>query len=245
MAVQKHDIGGYLVVIFGAVASALGWISLDRLPEALARESPLLIIAARTVLVLLPALVAYWVATRKQRDTHKRLLTEIDALKSQFLGLERLGRVEDELNTMNRLSKVARSAAKGTASSLNELLAAIELVPDHASKERLIQRYKTHNDGLVAVLATVNEELEQSGHAIATQLLADEQMHVLAREQKATTEGLELARGLAERRGLTEGLRQLSDASEQAKKLQFAMTSLGQPSAPKTITAEVVDATTK
>lgn len=242
MSDSKQDVPGFAAVVITAAASAIGWISLDRIPDAVVRESPLLLTAARTFLTLLPAAIAYWFATRRQRATHTRLLGELDGLKSEFLSLERLSRVEDELNTMNRLSKVARAASKGTAASLNELLNAIQLVPDHASKERLVQRYKTHNDGLVAVLATVNEELEESGRSIASQLIADEQMHVLEREKKANLHGVELARDLAERRGLSEGFRQLTDASEQAKKLQVTMSQLSQPTAPVTITGEVVNA---
>lgn len=229
----KQDTAGYVGVFIATLVSAFGLISVDQWIPPEGSGAVVGVAVFRTIFALLPAAVAYWAASRRQKRAHKQLIAELTELKTKFDNLERLNRIEDELNTMGRLSKVAKAAGKGTATSLAELLSAIQLVPDGVSKERLVQRYRAHNDGLVATLAIVHEELEESGRAIATQLNADQELHILEREKKNAAQGIEFARELAEQRGLSEGFRQLAEASSQAKQLQAALAQLKDPDTPR------------
>ena len=127
---------------------------------------------------------------------------------------------------MNRLSKVAREAAKNTASTTQELLGAIRTVSDQHTQERLLERCRNQVNNVVTVFAAVGEQMEESGIAIHRELTADDPMHILDRERKSTALGLEYARELMQQRGIEEGRDQLKIAAEQAALLQREVASL-------------------
>jgi hypothetical protein len=226
MSATHHEYGSYIAVGAAALLSAAGWISAGKWLPADSAGLSFGVAILRTIFTLLPAAVAWWIATRRQRRVHQELSNRLDVLKASLASLDSLESIENELETMNRLASVSRAAVKDTAVSANELLRAIELVPDDITKERLVDRFRNHSTGLRTVLSAVNDELEDSGRRIAKQLSAEEEIHILEREERTNTQGIEFARKLAEQRGLIDGVRQLTEASDQARQLQLALSSL-------------------
>jgi hypothetical protein len=150
----------------------------------------------------------------------------LEDLRNSLAELQSLRRIEHEVQTMNRLSKVAREAVKNTAASAQELLGAIRAVDDGRVQERLVDRYRTHTNNVVTVLSAVGEQMEESGVAIYRELNAEEEIHVLDREKKTTSLGIDYAREIMKQRGIEEGRDQLRFAFEQASLLQAEVTSL-------------------
>ncbi|HJR73053.1 MAG TPA: hypothetical protein VJ806_05375 [Luteimonas sp.] len=175
---------------------------------------------------LLPAIAGFLIASRKQKRTHRALAGRLEDLRSSLAELQSLRRIEHEVQTMNRLTKVAREAVKNTASSAQELLGAIRAVNDPYTRERLVDRYRTHTNNVATVLSAVGEQLEESGISIYSELNAESEIHVLEREKANTASGLEYAREIMKQRGIEEGRDQLRIAFEQASLLQAEVISL-------------------
>jgi len=216
-------------VFLGAAAalSAFGWFAVDKwIPADSALGSSIAVSVLRTIFTLLPAGAAFLIANRRQKAVYRSVASRLTQLKAQLVHFQRVRRIEHELHTMDRLSKVAREAVKNTASSAKELFGAIESVGDPRIKERLVDRYRTHTNSVVTVLTAVSEQMEESGRAIERELTADEQIHVLDRERQNATKGIEYARDILDQRGIAEGMQQLQLAGESAKHLQQELTNL-------------------
>lgn len=224
---------GYTLIGVSAIVSALGWFSIDRWVDVTGEGSAVLTALLRTTCTLLPAIVGFWMAMRRQRATHHAVALRLNDLRAKVAEYQRVRRIEHELHTMDRMAKVAREAVKNTASSAKELLGAIEAVDDPHVKERLVERYRNHTNNVVTVLAAVNEQMEQSGRGIQSELTAEDAIHVLEREKVNTAKGIEHAREIMEQRGIVDGVDQLKFAAEQAKLLQSEMIKLriGAPAA--------------
>ncbi len=225
---EKHggDTLGYLGIAAAAIISALGWFSLEKFAPPGGENSHFVIAFMRTLFTLLPAAAAFWIAGWRQRRTHKHLSLKLEQLKSSMIQFQRLQRIEHEIHTMDRLAKVAREAVKNTAVSAKELLGAIEGVDDPRTKERLTERYRYHTNNVITVLSAVSEQMEDSGRAIQRELTAEDSVHILEREKSNTSQGVLLAKEIMEQRGITDGLKQLTFASEQATQLQNQLSTL-------------------
>jgi hypothetical protein len=211
---------GFALVASAAVVSALGWIAVDSwLPEQ-GGTNPIALSILRTLFTLLPVGAAFLIANQRQRRTHKVVAQHLQDLRQSLLNFQRLRRIEHELHTMDRLSKVAREAVKNTATSAKELFLAIEVVDDVRIKERLVDRFKNHANSVQTVLTAVKEQMEESGRAIYRELSADESIHVLQREIENSSKGLDLAKQLLEQRGVVDGLQQMQSAAQEAERLQ-------------------------
>lgn len=223
---QERDRLSFAAIALAAAASAFGWLAVDRWVPVNSDGTPILVAVLRTVFALIPAIAGFLIATRRQRRVHKLVSARLDDLRRSFDEFQRLKAIEHEINTMNRLSKVAREAAKNTASTTKELLGAIRTVGDQNTQERLLERCRNQVNSVVTVFAAVGEQMEESGIAIHKELTADDSMHILDRERKSTALGLEYARELMQQRGIEEGRDQLKIAAEQATLLQNEVASL-------------------
>jgi hypothetical protein len=221
------DKAGYAAIAASAVFSAFGWFAIDRwVPASTAAATPIMVAILRTIFTLLPAIAGFLIASRRQKRIHRALASRLEDLRNSLAELQSLRRIEHEVQTMNRLSKVAREAVKNTAASAQELLGAIRAVDDGRVQERLVDRYRTHTNNVVTVLSAVGEQMEESGVAIYRELNAEEEIHVLDREKKTTSLGIDYAREIMKQRGIEEGRDQLRFAFEQASLLQAEVTSL-------------------
>lgn len=220
------DRWGYTAIGASAILSALGWFAVDRWIPSGANGSNIVIAILRTVFTLLPAVVGFFIAGRRQKKTHRLLSLRLEDLRSSLAEFKQIRKIEHELHTMDRLAKVAREAVKNTASSSQELLGAIEAVDDPRVKERLIEKYRNQTNNVVTVLSAVSEQMEESGRSIHRELTADEAVYILDRERSNTTRGIDYAREIMEQRGIIDGLKQLDFASQQASKLQMELSSL-------------------
>ncbi|MEH6419661.1 hypothetical protein [Pseudomonas sp. CGJS7] len=223
---SSADGAGYTAIGASAIVSALGWFSIDRWVPVSGDGSAVMVALLRTIFTLLPAIVGFWIAMRRQRDTHKAITLRLADLRSKVSEYQRVRKIEHELHTMDRMAKVAREAVKNTASSSKELLGAIEAVDEPRVKERLVERYRYHTNNVVTVLSAVAEQMEQSGRSIQLELTADDAIPILEREKLNTSRGIEHAREIMEQRGIVDGLQQLNFAAEQASKLQLELSSL-------------------
>jgi hypothetical protein len=225
-ATEKHDYATYVWIGVAGLVSATGWLAADKWVAADSPAASVAVALMRTLFTLLPAAIAWWIASRRQRSVHQALSRQLDELKAKMAQSRRLSTIQIELDTMNRLAKVSRSAVKDTASTANALLQAIDTVVDPATKERLAERFRIHSDGLRTVLIAVNEELQESGRTIARELTAEDAIHILEREEQTNAKGIELAEKLAQQRGLHDGVRALAAASEQARQIQVTLMAL-------------------
>lgn len=216
----------YSAIGASAILSAFGWFAVDKWIPTGANGSTIVIAILRTIFTLLPAIVGFLIAGRRQRRTHRMIAIRLEDLRGSLSEFQQIRRIEHELHTMDRMSKVAREAVKNTASSSKELLIAIEAVDDPRVKERLIERYRNHTNNVVTVLSAVSEQMEESGRSIQRELTADDAVHILEREKTNTLRGIDHAREIMEQRGITDGLQQLSFAAEQASRLQLEVSSL-------------------
>lgn len=221
-----RDRVGYAAIALAAAASAFGWLAVDRWIPQSAEGTPVLIAVLRTVFALVPAVAGFLIAARRQKRVHRLVSARLKDLRNSFDEFQRIKAIEHEISTMNRLSKVAREAAKNTASTTQELLGAIRTVGDQHAQERLLERCRNQVNNVVTVFAAVGEQMEESGIAIHKELTADDPMHILERERKSTSLGLEYARELMQQRGIEEGRDQLKVAAEQAALLQREVASL-------------------
>jgi hypothetical protein len=224
----------YTIIGTSAVLSASGWLAIDRwLPVTHDGAYPIVVAFMRTVLMLIPPIIAFVIAGRRQRRTHKLISMKLAQIREGMSELERLRKIEHEIHTMDRLSRVAREAVKHTASGARELLGAIEGVDDDRMKERLVERYRTYTNNVVTVLSAVNEQMEESGRSIYREISADDSIHVLQREKDNTSKGVEYAKEIMQQRGILDGVAQVTFAAEQAAKLQHELTSLKAIASPE------------
>lgn len=221
-----RDRFSYTAIAIAAAASAFGWLAVDRWVPTASDGTPILVAVLRTIFALVPAVAGFLIATRRQKRTHRLVATRLEDLRRSFDEFQRLKAIEHEIQTMNRLSKVAREAAKNTASTTQELLGAIRAVNDQHAQERLLERCRNQVNNVVTVFAAVGEQMEESGIAIHKELTADDPMHILDRERRSTALGLDYARELMQQRGIEEGRDQLKIAAEQAALLQREVASL-------------------
>lgn len=224
---------GYGAIVAAAIFSAFGWFAVDKWVPTDTDGSSVVIAILRTLFTLIPALVGFWIATRRQRRVHRLIATRLGDLRASISEFQRIRRIEHELHTMDRMAKVAREAVKNTASSSKELFGAIEAVDDPRVKERLVDRYRYHTNNVATVLSAVSEQLEESGRAIQRELTAEELVPILEREKANSAMGIEHAREIMEQRGIIDGVQQLSFAAEQASRLQLELSSLKMISPPK------------
>lgn len=232
MDFSGSDKWGYSAIGASAIFSAFGWFAVDKWIPSDVDGSTVIIAVLRTVFTLIPAVVGFLMAGRRQRRTHRLISLRLEELREGLAEFKQIRRVEHELHTMDRLAKVAREAVKNTASSSKELLEAIEAVDDPRVQERLVEKYRNQTNSVVTVLSAVSEQMEDSGRAIYGELTADDAVHILEREKSNTAKGIEYARDIMEQRGIIDGLQQLNFASQQASKLQLELSSL------KTITLD-------
>lgn len=223
---QGHDKWIYSAIGASAIFSAFGWFAVDRWVPSDTDGSTIVVAVLRTVFSLLPAIVGFLIAGRRQRRTHRLISLKLDDLRAGLAEFKQIRSIEHELHTMDRLAKVAREAVKNTASSSQELLGAIEAVDDPRVKERLVEKYRNQTNSVVTVLSAVSEQMEESGRSIYRELTAEEAVHILDREKSNTAKGIEYARDIMEQRGIIDGLQQLNFASQQASKLQLELSSL-------------------
>lgn len=224
---------GYIGIAIAAIVSALGLFGIEKIVVADTENGRFVIAFMKTLFSLLPAAAAFWIAHWRQRKTHKNISMQLARLKKGLDELERIRRIEHELHTMERLAKVAREVGKNTASSAKELLGVIEGIDDPWAKERLTQRYRYLTNNVITVLSAVGEQMEDSGKSIQRELTADESIHVLEREKSNITLGIQHAKEMMEQRGIIDGLKQLTFASEQAAALQNQLATLKSLTAPE------------
>lgn len=227
---------GYVWIGSAALLSAFGWYAVGTWMRPSDAGGQIIAAILRTVFTLLPALAAFIVASRRQKEVQRRMAIKLDALRDLMNGYQRLQSVDHELKTMDRLSRVARNAVINTASSSQELFSAIEAVPNKTSKDLLLERFRHHTSSVVTILSAVNEQLSESGRAISENITADDQINIVERANMNAESGLELAQKMIETRGIGDGMRQLKTSIEQAQSLQAQLASTVQTlEAPRTI----------
>ena len=233
---------GYVAIGGAALLSAFGWYAVGTWMDASDPGLKFILAILRTVFTLFPALVAFMVASKRQKEVQRRMALKLDVLKNLMTDYQRLQSVDHELKTMDRLSKVARNAVMNTAASSQELFGAIEAVVDKPSKDLLLERFRHHTSSVVTILSAVNEQLSESGRAISENITADDQINIVERANKNTESGLELAQKMIETRGIGDGMRQLKTSIEQAQSLQAQLAfTVHTLEAPRTIDSQAGD----
>jgi hypothetical protein len=217
---HANGVTGYVAVGAAALLSAFGWYALGKWVRPDDPGTKFLLAFMRTVFTLLPALVAFWVANRRQREAERQMALRLDSLKMLMGQYQRLQSVDNELATMDRLAKVARHAVVSTGASSKELFGAIEAVQDRASKDLLLERYRHHTNSVVTVLNAVSEQLSESGRSISENITADDSINIVERADANATNGLAYATKIIETRGIGDGLKQLKTSIDRAQSLQ-------------------------
>jgi hypothetical protein len=214
---------GHILVIAAALVSGGGWYFLDRiwLPDDPA--SKIAHAFGRTLLTLLPAFVAFLVASWRQRRTEENMAKKVERIGVLVKQYVRLRSVQNELETVDRLAKVARNATVQTGASASELFRAIEAVKDPVAKDLLLERYRHHTNSFVTLLSAVNEQLSESGRAISEAVTADDAINIIDRADKNAEDGLRYAEKIIQNRGIGEGLKVLNSTIEKARELQGAI----------------------
>lgn len=218
-------LSGYMAIGAAALFSAFGWYAVGKWMDPGDPGVKYILAILRTVFTLLPALVAFWVANRRQRAIQQGMARKLDVLSNLMIDYQKLQSVEHELKTMDRLSKVARNAVMTTAASSQELFGAIESVSDKGSRDLLLERYRHHTNSVVTILSAVNEQLSESGRAISENITAEDKIDIVERATKNAESGFALAQKMIDTRGIGDGIRQLKTSIEQAQSLQAQLTS--------------------
>ncbi|HYG78069.1 MAG TPA: hypothetical protein VEK08_23890 [Planctomycetota bacterium] len=220
-----HPWISYAAVAAVALLSGLGYLASGQWVEGESGSAKAGVAVLRTLFTFAPALVAFFVATRQQRKAEERMAAQLSKLRSQLNQYVRLQAVQNELHTVERLAKVARSAVRQTGNSSNELFSAISYVTEPHAKERLVERFRHHADGLVTVLTAVNEEMSESGRKIYEGITADQPMNIMDRADYNSEKGLEYAETMIKKRGIQDGVKQLQSSVEQARVVQAQLNS--------------------
>lgn len=219
-----------------ALFSAFGWYAVGTWIKPSDPSGQFIVAILRTAFTLFPALVAFLVANKRQKEVQRHMALKLDALKNLITDYQRLQSVDHELETMDRLSKVARNAVMLTAASSQELFGAIESVADKKSKDLLLERFRHHTSSVVTMLLAVDEQLSESGRAISENITADKEINIVERANQNAESGLALAQRMIETRGIGDGIRQLKTSIAQAQSLQSRLASTDQTlEAPRTI----------
>lgn len=233
---QPSAVGGHVAIGVAAIASGLGYWALGEWMQPADPASKFVLAAMRTIFTLLPALVAFAVASRRQRQAEEQMAGKLDSLKKLMGNYQRLQSVESELKIMDRLAKVARNTVVSTGSSSQELFRAIEAVQSKAEKDLLLERYRNHTGSVVTVLTAVSEQLSESGRTISENVTADDKIDIIDRADKNAEDGLKYAQKIIDTRGIGDGLQQLKSSMDRAHLLQGQITTavkqMEQPAIP-------------
>lgn len=219
---QEHGPGwlSYILVASAALVSGIGFFFSGQWIDGDDPSAKIGLAVFRTGLTLLPALAAYSVASWRQRKLERSMAAQIDGIKALLEEYARLQSVQNELDTIDRLAKVARSAVIQMGTSATELLRTIESIRDSDGKQMLLERYRTHTSNVVTLLNAVGEQVSESGQQISYDLTSDEPIHIVARADQNVAGGLAYAEKIIGSRGIGDGVKQLKSAIERAQDLQ-------------------------
>lgn len=223
--VAEHgtDIGltGYAAIGASVLVSAFGWYAVSKWMQPSDAGVKFLLAFLRTFFALIPAVVGFWIASKRQRASQARMAADLDRLRNLMSDYQKLVAVDHELKTMDSLSKVARNAVVATATSAKNLYGAIVEIPgDGPSKTILLERFKNHSNSVMTTLTAVQEQMNEIGTAVADILTSHEEIDIVKRKTRNSESGLTLARQMVEARGVGDGLKLISNTLEQAQSLQ-------------------------
>lgn len=217
---QEHPWLSYAIFAFLALLSSIGYLASGQWFEGESGSAKAGLAIVRTLFTFAPALFAFFIAARQQRKAERLMAEKLTTLQGQLEQFVRLQSVQNEIDKVERLAKVARSAVRQTGNSSRELFGAISYVSEPHAKERLVERFTHHADGLVTVLTAVNEEMSECGRKIYEGLTADQPMNIVDRADYNSARGLEYADSVIKKRGIQDGVKQLQSSVEQARLVQ-------------------------